>query len=291
MDKNKPSELRKSASVYVGVVGPDIEYGPCGDSIRNLNIRKGDRPPQYVRATKGFDARNEHIRQFLKSDHDAILLLDSDMAFAPDTLEKLRSHGMPYISGYYMRRQYRPIVPVMFEYNEHNEWPYEPMTRDPRPGELHRIGASGWGCILVHREVFEAVKPILKGEPFVIEDDMDVWPYDLPKVLSYIKTLNFSEDKVVLKKTARALAHEFRPLRGMKDNIGSDIRFPFFAKQAGYHLYLDASVRPGHVINYYLTGDDFKQAEGLQEEVIKGILKNVSDSREAWHEHMKGLVK
>lgn len=286
---NEPTESRKEASVYIGVVGSDMEYGSCGDSIRNINIRQGDRRPQYIRATKGFDARQAHIDRFLASDYGAILMLDSDMTFAPDTLEKLRSHGMPYVSGYYMRRQYRPIIPVMFEYNEHNEWPYHPMTRDPRPGELHKIGASGWGCVLVHREVFVAVEPLLKGEPFVIEDDMDVWPYDLDVMMRLIRILNTTEDMQKIKLAAKLLKREFRPLRGMKDNVGSDLRFPFFAKQAGYDLYLDPSVRPGHKINYDLTADDYTAATGKQVQVMQEVSDDVLFGRTKWRRRMEEL--
>lgn len=291
MDKNTPTEERKNATVYIGVVGSEIEHGPCSDSIWNLNIRKGDRSPQYARATKGFDGRNAHINQFLKSEYDAILMLDGDMMFAPNTLELLRNNGMPYVSGYYMRRQIRPIAPVMFEWNEHDEWPMEPMFRDPDPYKLHRIGASGWGCVLIHREVFEAVGPLLKGEAFVIEDDMDVWPYDLEKMVQLIKTVRTAKTIKEAHKAGDELAEEFKPLRGMKDNIGSDIRFPFFAKQAGYALYLDPSVRPGHVYNYPITPDDFKAAceAGSQEREKEETMNHVSFNRKIWNDLMKGL--
>ena len=287
--KNKPSEQRKNASVYIGVVGPDIDYGICADTIRNINIRTGDSPPFPIRATKGFEARQLHINRFLDSKHDAILLLDSDMVFMPDTLEKLRSHGLPYISGYYMRRQHRPIIPVMFEKNEHDEWPQEPMTRDPE--EIDDISGSGWGCVLIHREVFEAVEPLLKGEQFVIEDDMDVWPYDLETMMRLIRILNRSNDMNVIKSAARLLAHEFRPLTGDKDNVGSDIRFPFFAKQAGYKLYLDPSVRPGHMINYPVSPDDYTAAtrNNMQENVILGMRKIVDEERTKWRERVERL--
>ena len=48
-----------------------------------------------------------------------------------------------------------------------------------------------------------------------------------------------------------------RLLRGAKtDSIGSDIRFPFFAREAGYTLMGDPDVRPQHMLNYPLAVED-----------------------------------
>lgn len=299
--KNNPADYRKQATVYIGVVGPETENGQCVETIWTMNRRDGDSTPQFIRATKGFEARGLHIGKFLESPHGAILLLDSDMFFQKNTLDELRKWGMAYISGYYMRRTYQPIAPVMFEYNKHDLWPVEPMSDDPSPGALKRIGASGWGCVLIHREVFQAVDPLLKGEPYVIEDDMDVHPYDLDVMLRLIGILNRSNDLKLLKKAAAALKHEFRPLRGLKDNVGSDVRFPYFAKQAGYDLFLDPGVRPGHNINYFVTGDDYTEAlKAVNPDPDKRITYGdivddaVTRERQNWLKHMdmlKGLVE
>jgi hypothetical protein len=74
------------------------------------------------------------------------------------------------------------------------------------------------------------------------------------------------------------LCEEIRPLRGVKDTVGSDIRFPFFAKMAGYQLYCDSGVRCDHVINYPLSPDDYnatpqdKTAE-LRANIRKGMIR------------------
>ena len=188
-----------------------------------------------------------------------MLILDGDMIFPKDTLEKLRSRDLPFLSGTYLRRTYAPPAPVWFE--DGNTFPYRPWTKPFEEGKLYKVGASGWGCIYIKREVVEAVKPFLKGEQFVLEDDMDVYPYDLARVMLAIDTLeNLSSKDVPAKALAdyvRILREEIRPLRGVKDMIGSDLRFPFFAKLAGYDLYLDTSVLCGHMLNYKLQPTDF----------------------------------
>lgn len=223
---------------YIGVVGGDTIPVLCVTSIVQLDKREGDTPPQFISATKGFTARQMIINKFMETDHDFLLLLDHDMIFEADTLEKLRSHKLPYVSGYYMRRQLAPIYSVWFQPFS-GFWPFNPLLDEPPRNKLMELGASGWGCILIHRDVIHKTrKKILKGELDIIEDDMDVWPYDLKAVM--------------------AGKEELRPLRVDKtDIIGSDIRYPFYAKAAGFTLYGDPEVRPKHMINYPLSPDDF----------------------------------
>ena len=228
--------MKYTGSVYIGVAGSDNVPVLSSVSIFNIQRREGDELKVYA-GTKGYVTRQLHINYFMESEHDFILLLDHDMIFEPDTLERLRSHEKPFVSGYYLRRQHSPMYSVWYEPFDGN-WPHKNFLDEPAVDRLYPIGASGWGCILIHRDVIEATREITKGELDVIEDDMDVWPYDLGAVLR-------GEERI-------------RPLRVVKDEIvGSDIRFPFYAKEAGYQLLGDASVRPQHVILYPLRVEDY----------------------------------
>jgi len=291
---DKEQQERRITPVYIGVVGPEAEIGSCTDSIRHINIRPGDVGPRFIRATKGYEARQMHFHYWLhETNCGAMLLLDHDMIFPPDTLERLRSHGLPYVSGYYLRRMYRPIAPIWFEpFN--GDWPMKPILKDPERGKLHELGASGWGVVLVHREVAEAVAPLLKGETFVIEDDMDVWPYHLPTMLGAIKTLQDEVNKDRLNKAelqdlVSVLSDEFKVLRGTHDPVGSDLRFPYFAKEAGYTLYGDPDVRCGHNLNYNLHPDDFTQVWEQQDSAISNNDERVGEGRKEYRKRIKDL--
>ena len=254
-----------TGSCYIGVAGSELELGYCRDSIERIQRRQGDGTIVYCRATKGYEARQKHIVDFLNSQHDFILLLDHDQDFPKDTLERLRSHGLPFVTGYYMRRRYNPIAPVWFKLPPKGAWPMAPFAEVPNRGQLYKLGASGWGCMLVHRSVFEATEPLLHGEYFVLEDDMDIWPYDLSKVMGAINGLvELVEEQPPVKTLRPALeAHtctlttQIRPLRGVTSVIGSDIRFPFYAREAGFILMGDPDVRVGHNLFYPLGPDDF----------------------------------
>ena len=247
---------------YIGVVGSETIPVLSVTSIMQIVRRDDDGVPQFVTATKGYVARQQTIDNFMESEHDFLLLLDHDMRYEPDTLERLRSHEKPYVSGYYMRRQYAPMYSVWFEpYN--GEWPHKPMLYEPERESLHELGASGWGCILIHRKVIERTrKKVLKGEMDVIEDDMDVWPYDL-------RAVSAGEEILI-------------PLRGIKhDIIGSDIRYPFYAAAAGFPLYGDPDVRPRHGLMYWLSPDDFSSMSVAQvAELQASAKKHVGEKRD-----------
>ena len=156
-------------SVYIGVVGPEVIPTLEMISIMNIQRREGDTIPNFHIGTKGYQARQWHVNKFMESEHDFILLLDHDMRFAEDTLERLRSHKLPYVSGLYMRRRFAPIMPVWYRPFD-GRWPMRPWLDVPERGRLHELGASGWGCILIHREVIEKTREILHGEDEIIED-------------------------------------------------------------------------------------------------------------------------
>lgn len=252
-----------TGTVYVGVVGPEEEVAACRDSIDGIRLRQGDTGPHYIRATKGYEARQKHFNKFIESGQQFILLLDQDMYFEPDTLEKLRSHKLPYVSGLYMRRNYQELAPVWYRPFD-GELPLTPWVGNIPKDKLHKIGASGWGCILVHRDVVMDTRKILKGELDVLEDDMDVWPYNLKEIMRAMHGLEWlvkSKDKIdsmYVKACLDILQEEIRPLRVDRGQMGSDIRYPFYALQAGYQLMGDPNVRPGHNVHFPLDADMYE---------------------------------
>jgi len=240
-------QKKYEGSCYIAVVGSEMENGQCRDSIEGIKRQKSDSPPVYVRATKGYEGRQLHLNNWYeKTKHPFMLLLDHDMIFPANTLETLRSHKLPYVSGFYMRRTFNPVAPVWFENGEAGTMPMKPFTFVPEKDRLYPIGASGWGCILIHRDVVTSARKLLKGEPEIIEDDMDIAPYDLSVI---IKALDTGD--------VETLRKEIRPLRCVKDLVGSDIRFPFYARLAGFQLWGDSGVSCGHVVNYPIKMDDY----------------------------------
>ena len=259
-------------TAYIGVVGSETGNATCWMSIMNIDRQPGDSVPIFIFATKGYEARQMHINRFLESDHEWLLMLDADMVFPADTLERLRAHNLPFVSGYYLRRSYARPLPVWYKA------PDDPASIDldfwverPEPGQLVRLGASGWGCVLVHREVILAVRELLHGEWEVLEDDMDVWPHDpaaLRTKLEQAEAAVLGVGPGLTAKLIREALEMIRPLRMKKDPVGSDIRFPFFARQAGYDLWGDPDVACGHMIEYPLEPSDWAGLPAAERERV-----------------------
>lgn len=262
-----------SGTVYIGSTGADVAPLKSLSSIVNIQKRDGDEGPYLLSGTKGYNIRQVHLNNFMESDHDFILFLDHDMVFQPDTLERLRKHKLPYVSGYYLRRQFDPMYPVWY-HPFSGEWPHEPFLQAPMDDTLYPLGGSGWGCVLMHRDVVTATREILHGELEIIEDDMDVWPYDLKEVLAGRDSL--------------------RPLRGIKtDLVGSDVRFPFYAGYAGFQLIGDPMVHPKHVTPYEIDKADYfsrpmVQVSNMMADITAGSGKErkamIADNLKALHE-------
>lgn len=275
-----------SGTCYIGVAGGgEVIHFSAYASIMNMTRRDGDSLPQFIQGTKGYEVRQKHFNRFMESEHDYMLLLDGDMVFDVDTLERLRSHELPYVSGLYMYRTMN-MQQIWFEPFS-GEWPYKPMVKPPARNKLHHIGASGWGCILLHRDVVKDTRRILKGEPDVIEDDMDIWPYDISKIIEAQNSIMAQDDKWEQTGNIIELSSLIRPLRGDKSTIvGSDIRYPFYAMTAGHNLYGDPEVRPRHLLTYGLSPDDY---EGISPEVLQEKQYSVNAAWEAENARLRGL--
>lgn len=256
-------EKKYYGSCYIAVVGSENEPGACRDSIQAIIKQKRDAGPFFNRGTKGYESRQAHLNNwYTKTKHPFMLMLDHDMVFPADTLARLRAHRKPFVSGFYMRRTVNPVLPVWYEQSKAGVMPMKPMTAALEKNKTYPIGASGWGCILIHRDVVKATRKLLKDEPDIIEDDMDIYPYDLKKLMKarqYIvdtsKGVPMDEKKVRF--VLETFANEIRPLRGVQDTVGSDIRYPFFAQLAGFPLMGDTGVMCHHETSYHVGIDDW----------------------------------
>lgn len=224
-------------STYIGIVGPTTISVNAVLSIGNILRQPEDSSPRFTQATKGYEGRQLHINRFLdETDHSHILLLDHDMIFPEDTLERLRAHEVDFVSGYYLRRRIAPMVSVWYEEFDGN-YPMMPYMNLPPKDQLVPLGGSGWGCSLMSRKMLEDIRENhLHGQWEICEVPMNVWPD----------------------------GSSCRP--GNLNPIGSDLRFPMIALRAGYQLWGDANVAPTHEITYQLSLSDIEQtpAEILQ---------------------------
>ena len=156
-------------------------------------------------------ARNRIAAKFLQSDCTHLLFLDTDLIFSVEQIERLIAHRRPFLIGLYPKKQEQ----LAWVCNTRKEFP----PRDPETG-LQRILYGGTGCMLIAREVFEAIIakfPELAYQPDDGEPEQPL--YDFFKV-------GVHEDAAT----------------GRRRYLSEDWFFCQLAADAGYDLYADTCV-------------------------------------------------
>jgi hypothetical protein len=101
-------------------------------------------------------ARNKLVKRALDANADWIFFVDDDQGFPQDILLRLLAHEKPIVSGLYLNRN-QPFFPIAFSHRLENG-SYVPidLTALPKDGLL-QVRAVGAGCLLIRREVLEAI--------------------------------------------------------------------------------------------------------------------------------------
>ena len=203
--------------IFVAAVSGEQQYQQTMISVSEL-IKEPTDEAFIEYGLRGSMARTIHAENFLKlRNFDAIFFMDTDMIFPPDTLQRLRSHDLDIVGGhYYMRQMWPKPVFSIVRHIGNGTWPF-PWSRDiPKEG-LHEIAVMGHGCTLIKREAMEAVARTL------------------PPNLSPVA------ERPMPKHTG-----------GSHHVWGSDYAFFTAVRELGYKVWLDASIRCGHMCSVVL---------------------------------------
>ena len=104
-----------------------------------------------------YNSRNQLAGLAIKGGYDYTFWLDSDMVFAPETLEYmievLEEKNLDILSGLYFRRQ-PPFTPVIFSKLEINDEGCHWEDNIDIPDSLFEVEGIGFGCVLMRTEIF-----------------------------------------------------------------------------------------------------------------------------------------
>jgi hypothetical protein len=204
--------------VLVAGASSETQYVGSLTSCYELARRPGDEIAIEHR-TIGYVAREGLVDALLaKPDLDAILLLDADQRHPADLLERLRAAmtggDLDMVCAHYYRRGTQTVQSLCYAVGD-GTYPYLPLLDPPTSG-LHEIAVTGFGCVLIHRRVIEAVAASLPPG----EHPVSIGP--LPDVT------------------------------GDHDIVGQDFRFFIRARRLGFRLWLLADVESLHGTTIWL---------------------------------------
>ena len=111
---------------------------------------------QYFYGYNVDQVRNLIASWMVNGDFDYLFAVDYDISFPEDTLKKLIAHDKDIVSGLYIQRIPGQHTLEIFEPNERGGFTHMPYDKLKGKG-LTEIGACGFGCVLVKKEVFMAI--------------------------------------------------------------------------------------------------------------------------------------
>lgn len=120
-------------------------------SIYDLEIPEGYETTFQTFYGYRVDQVRNLIADWVVRGFDYLFSVDHDITFAPDTLKKLLSHEKDMVCGIY-RQRLEPQRLEVYDLHQHR------MSMEQLYNKgLVQIGGCGFGCVLVHRNVLEAV--------------------------------------------------------------------------------------------------------------------------------------
>ena len=126
-----------------------------------------------------YHARNNLARQALKTDADYVLWLDSDMVFAPDTLQRMlkvcKDNDIDFLTAVCFRRK-PPYTPCLFDRLEKVEKGASYTALMSVPDGLFKVGGCGFAGVLMSSDVLLSVQAKFNGRMF---DPMDGFGEDV----------------------------------------------------------------------------------------------------------------
>jgi hypothetical protein len=179
--------------------------------------------------------RNMIVQHFLEhSDAGWLLMLDTDMTFAPDTVEQLLQHAdsatAPIVGGLcFGFDEMGDVQPTLFGLEPDPAAPEDParlqVTRyhDWKPESMYPVAGTGAACLLMHRTALEKIKA---------DGYSQAYPW-------------------------------FQELEHNGKAVGEDLGFCFRAVQSGLPIFVNTAVQVGHIKERVLTAETFYLSRGL----------------------------
>lgn len=176
--------------------------------------------------------RNSLVKQFLAyGAAEWLFMVDSDMTFAPDTLERLLEHAdpekAPIVGGLcFGFDETGDVQPTLYGLIGEEDNPKVIRYHEWQPDAMFQIAATGAACLLMHRDALEKMRDIKLPNRGGRYGFNDAYPW-------------FQETE-----------HDGRP-------VSEDITFCWRAGLAGIPIYVNTAVQIGHIKHRLLTVDTY----------------------------------
>ena len=154
--------------VFIAVPSMDTLPALFCQSLALLQ-RAGDTQIGFEVGSLVYNARNNLARQAIKAEADWVLWLDSDMVFAPDTLQRMlkvcQDNQIDFLTALCFRRK-PPYTPCLFDRLEKVEKGASYTALLSVPEGRFKVGGCGFAGVLMSTDVLISVAAQFKGRMF-----------------------------------------------------------------------------------------------------------------------------
>jgi hypothetical protein len=193
---------------------------PCERALQELERRGYD-----VRRVGGYAAidqgRNQMATDALLDGYEETMWIDADTEFHPDAIDRLRSHNLPIVAGVCAQKNKRAIACHVI--------PGTPNMKFGREGGLVEVLYAGTGFILIRREVYLTMQERLHLPMCNERFQSQMLPF-------------------------------FHPMLHQCDDgywyLAEDFAFCERARQSGFKIMVDTTIRLWHVGSYAYGWED-----------------------------------
>ena len=192
----------------------------CEEALKALE-RRG----YIVRRVGGYanidQGRNQMSTDALMEGFEETLWIDSDVGFNPDDVEKLRAHNLPIVCGIYPQKGKRALASHVM--------PGAPSMTFGKDGGLVELLYAGTGFLLIRREVYQTV---LRQLELPICNER----FGHPMIPFFLPMLHDIEEGCWY--------------------LGEDYAFCHRARECGFKVFADTSIRLWHIGTYRYGWED-----------------------------------
>lgn len=235
----------RKGTVVVGYCHPGVVRAEWHESMFNLlaydatHSRRVLAGGRYgVQSSANISAaRNQIVEGFLSTEAEWLFMVDTDMVFEPDLIDRLVAAAdpvkAPVVGGLCFGIDNGALFATMYDLSGTVDDPavvrYDVWPRD----RMHQVFATGAACLLIHRGVLERIRDHrdeTTGRPF---SPVNVWFEET--------TFNGSM------------------------RMGEDVTFCFRANRVGASVWVHTGIHVGHVKHTVLTADVYDAQQVAKE--------------------------
>jgi len=112
-------------------------------------------PPLIISGSILPEQRNKLVEAFLETEAKYLLFVDSDMVLDDDSITDILRCNRVLVSGMYFKRQH-PFTPIHGIRQADGRYSH---TLPKNANDMFPVDGAGAGFLLIHRKVFDAIKP------------------------------------------------------------------------------------------------------------------------------------